>query len=184
MTDDDGIKFASVKMAVIWAEELAAASQVKSQLGALLSKPGAGNLSRQDKIDIAQTISMLTSECKPYKGAAMKAIYGCRDNDRDRQLGVAIAGYLAGLPAAKGKKYNKLVILGEATVRSIRFAELLGKRYGINRMAKDVGVSRERFYKAESWRTLRHESKQLVFTWLEDCENELWLELDVRGWMS
>lgn len=182
MTEE--IKFANVRMAVMWAEELAAASQVKSQLGALLAKPGAGNLTRQDKIDIAQTISMLTGQCKPFKGAAMKAIYGCRDSGREHQLGLAIAGYLAGLEAGKGKKYNKLVRLGEATIRSVRFSELLGKRYGINRMAKDVGVSRERFYKAESWRTLRHESKQLVFTWLEDCENELWLELDVRGWMS
>lgn len=177
------IVFASVKAAVLWAEETLQRSHVKNTIGQLLSKPGTGELTRQDRVDIAHTISNLTANCKPYRGACMKAVYGGRDKDLERQLGIAIAKELKSMGVAKGKRTEKLIALGEATIRSIRYKELLGKRYGIKRMAKDVGISRERFYKAESWRELRRVSKLRVYDWLDMVETELWLELDVRGWI-
>ena len=180
----DEIVFASVKAAVLWAEETLHRSHVKNTIGQLLSKPGSGTLTRQDLVDIAHTISNLTTNCKPYRGACMKAVYGIRDHDLERQLGIAIAKDLRSMPAAKGKKTERLIALGEATVRSVRYRELLGKRYGVNRIAKDVGISRERFYKAESWRELRRASKLRVYDWLDMVETELWLELDVRGWIA
>lgn len=179
----DEIKFATVKAAVLWSEEIAAQSHIKNTIGSLLAKPGTSTLSKQDRLDIAHTISNIVTAVKPYKGEAMKAIYGRKDADRVHTLGVAIAQQLRQMEKADGKKTEKLIKLGEATMRSIRHRELLGQRYGVNRIAKDVGISRERFYHAESWRALRSESKRIVYEWLDMADAEIWLELDVRGWI-
>ena len=57
------IVFASVKDAVRWSEEIATIPDLGSVLGDLIGKTSAGNLSRQEMIDIAQTVTLITASC-------------------------------------------------------------------------------------------------------------------------
>lgn len=181
----DEITFTSVQDAVRWSEEVATLSTMKSTLGALLSKPGSGKLSKQDAIDIAQTVSVITSNCKPWKGSAMKAVYSGKNRGRDHDLGIAIASRLLVIAPDETRRagQDQLIALGVSTVKAVRMQELYGKRYPIKRMARGVGISRERFSKAECWKVLRRESKIQLLTWLENAENEIRPELIFRGWM-
>ena len=177
------IVFTSTKDAVRWAEEVALSSQVGNTLGQLLKKPGAGNLTKQEVIDIAMTVSSITSACLPWKGMAMKCVYAGRNRSRDHELGTVIAAKLMTVEAGRKKRHTQLIALGVSTIKAVRSEELYGKRYPIKRMARGVGISREQFSKAESWRILRREAKLYLQDLLEKADAEIWLELDVRGWV-
>jgi len=178
------IIFHSVSAAVRWSEEVATLTTMKTTLGALLSKPGSGDITRQEAIDIAMTISSLTQACLPWKGIAMKAVYAGRDRDRDLLLGEEVATRINSIDAARKKKQYQLIALGVSTIKAARSVELYGKRYPIKRMARGVGISREQFSKSDSWRILRHEAKGIVYSWLDQAEHELWPELKLRGWVA
>lgn len=178
------IMFASVKDAVRWSEEVSTLVDIGSCLGDLLRKPSNGTLSRSDMIDIARTISLITASCKPYKGQAMRAIYVGHDQMRDKGLALAITSIITGCDSAAGCSHNQLFALGLATIKAVRARELYGHRFPLKRMAYDIGVSREHFSRSNKWRALRDAAELVVLTWLSEAVNEIWLELNDRGWVA
>jgi len=177
------IVFSSVKDAVRWSEEVALLQNMRGTLGRLISKPGTGNITRSDAIDIAQTITAITASSKPYKGQALKAVYAGHSKVRDCELAIGIAGVLLTLEESKQKLSNQMISLGLSTVQAKRAKELYGDRYPIKRMAHDVGVSRERFCKGECWKVLRRAAGEQLVSWLDLGEREVRAELVLRGWM-
>ncbi|HFD86881.1 MAG TPA: hypothetical protein ENJ35_04300 [Gammaproteobacteria bacterium] len=178
------ILFASVKDAVRWSEEIALIPDVSNCLSGLISKPSCGNMSRQEMIDIALTISAITASCKPYCGQALKAVYSGRDDERDETLGLVIASRLMKTPHGAQKDLHKLVLLGTSTIVAMRSYELYGKHYPKARMASDVGVSRQRFMSSLGWPILRRLARDQLAVWMNQATNEIWNELRDRDWIA
>ena len=183
MTMSD-IMFASVKDAVRWSEEMATVPDVRSCLGDLLRSPSSGKMSRQDMIDVAMTITHITASCKPWKGAAMRAIYAGHDRENDFMLAKVISMMLLEQPEASDKGSIQMDALGLATVKAMRAMELYGDRYPLKRMAYDCGVSRENFTRSKGWRSLRLAANDQLLGWIGAATNEIGAELAVRGWMA
>jgi len=177
------ILFASVKDAVRWSEEVATLVDIRGCLDGLLRKPGAGRLSRQEAVDIAHTISLISASCRPYKGLAAKAIWAGHDSMRDQTLAIVIGSRLKESSDGADKEPGQLIALGLATIKAKRALELYGDRFPVKRMAHDVGVSREHFTRNIKWKALRYLARIQVESWLSMAENEIGAELEARGWM-
>ena len=177
------ILFGSVKDAVRWSEEVATLTDMGSCLGNLIGKPGCGRLSKREAIDIAQTISLISASCKPYKGIAAKAIWAGHDRVRDQTLGIVIGTRLRESNDGKEKELGQLIRLGLASVKAMRASELYGDRFPVKRMAHDVGVSREHFTRNIKWKSLRYIAMMQLQAWIDAAENEIGIELEARGWM-
>lgn len=178
------ITFSSVKDAVRWSEEVALSPGIQSSMKLLYSAGGKSILNQNEAVDIAQTITHITENCKPYKGMAIRAIYSRPNKDIDHILGIVIASKLLTMDSSKGKTITQLVTLGTGIVKALRAVELYNGRYPVSRQAKDVGVSRERFCKGKCWVILRSEAKQQLKRWVELAEIDIYCELNIRGWIS
>jgi len=178
------IVFASVTDAVTWAEEWTRRPDCGSQIGRLMRKYGTGDLTRQEVIDIAQTISVITAQCEPPTGVAMKCVYGGYDMDRDIALGETIGAHLAEREPGRRKPREKLNKLGHVTIKAERAWELYGDRYPYARMAHDIGVSRQQFRKGIHWPELLHQARELLRAWLDRAIRQIGQALRDRGWLA
>lgn len=177
------IIFSSVKDAVRWSEETALMPDIQSSMK-LLTSSGKSTLSRNEAVDIAQTITNITANCKPYKGMAARSVYSsCGSKEDDRLLGAGIAAELLSLDEAMDKKAGQLLALGIGTVETMRAMELYNRRYPMGKVAKSVGVSRETFCKAKAWGKLRVEAKKQLESWVKMAELEIYSELSRLEWM-
>ena len=180
------ITFASVKDAVRWAEEMATIPKVGSVLGNLVVSSGisCGKLSHEEALDIALTITNITANSKPWKGMAVKSVYTIRDHDRDHDLGIAMASRLRSTEMGRLKRNPQLIDLGKVTIKAMRAKLLYGERFPVKRMAHDVGVSRNQFISAPGWQFLRSQAHDLLESWVNQGSNEIFIELNIRGWMA
>jgi len=162
---------------------MATRSDLGSSLGNLVRKAGCGRLTKQEAIDIAQTISTIVSSCQPFKGLALKAIYGGRDQQRDEILAIALGSILKRSIDGRRKESEQMRLLGMVTIKALRANELYGDTFPMKRMAYDIGISRECFTRNEKWRALRYMALEQLMFWLESGTNEVGSELCSRGWM-
>ena len=177
------IMFSSVKDAVRFSEETALMPDIQSSMR-LLYSTGGGSLNRHEVKDIAQTITLITANCKPYKGIAARSVYSsCGSKEDDRLLGAGIAAELLSLDEAMDKRAGQLLALGIGTVETMRAMELYNRRYPMGKVAKSVGVSRETFCKAKAWGKLRVEAKKQLESWVKMAELEIYSELNRLNWM-
>jgi len=177
------IMFSSVKDAVRWSEETALMPDMQSSMK-LLTSSGGTQLSRNEAIDIAQTVTLITSNCKPFKGMAVKAVYSsCSTKFDDRDLGIGIAANLLNMEDAMDKNTKQLIALGVGAVETMRTKELYSRKYPIKKVAQSVGVSRETFCRGKAWVKLRAEAKQRLESWVNLAEIEIFSELNRLGWM-
>ena len=177
------IIFSSVKDAIRFSEETALMPDIQSSMK-LLHSTGGGNLNRNEIVDVAQTITNITANCKPFKGMAAKAVYSaCSSKADDRDLGIAIAANLLSMEEAGDKSTKQLIALGIGAVDIMRSKELYGKRYPIKKVAKAVGVSRETYCRGKAWRRLHAEARQRLELWVKMAETEIFSELNRIGWM-
>jgi hypothetical protein len=181
MTD---IQFASVKDAVRWSEEISTIPDMGGGLDGLIGKTSGGRVTRQDMIEIALSISLITASCKPFGGQMMKAVYAGRDRERDNWLGMMLASRLATTDHGQEKDYEQLMALGIAMVKATRAKELYGDRFPLKRMAHDVGVSRESFTRSLCWPALRAEAADHIRIIMDQAINKIAIELNDRGWMA
>ncbi len=178
------IQFSSVKDAIRWSEEVASIPDVKSVLGALVGKPSSGRLSKQDVIEIAQTISHITAQVKPFAGLFMKTILGRSNEQHEAALALVIASRLMAMPEGQKKEPHQLKGVGVATIRFMRETELYGKRFPVRVQAKIVGVSRERYTNGMQWQELRLEAFRMCRLWMERADKAIYPELKSRGWIG
>lgn len=177
------IMFSSVKDAIRFSEETALMPDIQSSMR-LLHSTGGGNLNRNEIVDVAQTITCITANCKPFKGMAAKAVYSaCSTKADDRDLGIGIAANLLSMDEAGDKSTKQLIALGVGAIETMRSRELYGRRYPIKKVAKSVGVSRETFCRGKAWIELRAEAKQRLDLWVSMAETEIFSELNRIGWM-
>jgi hypothetical protein len=177
------IMFSSVKDAVRWSEETALMTDIQSSMK-LLTSSGGTQLSRSEAVDIAQTVTLITANCKPFKGMAVKAVYSsCSTKFDDRDLGIGIAANLLNMESAMDKNTRQLIALGVGAVETMRSIELYGRRYPVKKVAKSVGVSRETFCRGKAWINLRSEAKERLESWVRLAEIEIFSELNNLGWM-
>lgn len=179
------IIFASVKDAVRWAEEVATIPSVGSVLGNLTSSGvRCGSLSHDEVLDIALTISHIAENSKPWKGMAVKSVYTIRDRNRDHDLGIAMASRLRRTEMGKIKRNPQLIDLSKVTINATRARLLYGDRFHVKRMARDVGVSRNQFVTAPGWLFLRQAAIDLLQSWIDQGESEIYLKLNEIGWTA
>lgn len=177
------IIFSSVKEAVRWSEETALMPDIQSSMR-LLTSSGGSALNHNEAVDIAQTVTNITANCKPFKGMAAKAVFSpCSTAADDRDLGIIIAAKMQQMPEAKGKHYEKLITLGIGAIRSKRAVELYNNRYPVKKIARDLGISRERLYKSKNWKVLKIEADQRLLSMVLQAEIEIFSELSIRGWI-
>lgn len=179
------IVFTSVKDAIRWSEETAIMPDLGSSMKLLTSSGGGGsNLTGNEAVDIAQTVTLITANCKPFKGMAAKAVYSpCSTKADDRDLGIAIAANLLSIEEAGDKSTRQLIALGIGAIETMRSKELYDRRYPIKKVAHSVGVTRETFCKGKAWLKLRAEAKQRLELWVMMAEKEIFSELNRIGWM-
>lgn len=179
------MQFDSVKSAVQWAEEFASRPDLGSQIGKLLKAKG-GEFSREELVDVAHTISLITADCKPYKGMAMKCIYGGYNAHRDYQLGCVIGDHLWNRRRddPRRKELEQLHRLGRAVIKAERALEVYGDRYPLKRMAYDIGISRQQFTQSLCWPEMLGEARDMLRAWLEQAIKEIGVQLEVRGWLA
>lgn len=182
-TDSHEIQFASVKDAVRWSEEVAMIQDVGSMFDGWL-KVSSGRMTRQETIDIALTVSAITTACKPFKGLAAKAVWAGKDRGRDKILGLALASKMCITPEGCQKTTEQLITLGIGMIRRHRARELYGDVYSLGQIARDMGISRQQFSTAKAWSALRSQSTEQIAAWLEQATNEIGAELAVRGWLK
>ena len=177
------IVFSSVKEAVRWSEEVALMPSIQSSMRLLYSTGGDNKLSANEAVDIAQTITNITFNCKhPVTGMTIKAIMSKPVKDIDRTIGIFIAAKL--MKKETKKTTDQLINLGIATVVTMREKELYGNRYPIRKSAAIVGVSRDTFSRGKDWVRLRGYAKDLLLEWIKQAEIEIFSELNKLGWIS
>ncbi len=180
MTD---ILFPSVKNAIQWSEEVALSNNVQSSMK-LWHSSGGKNLTGNEVADIANTVTMITASCKPFKGMAIKAVFSaCSTDEDDRNVGIAIAANMMNMETAKGVHHESLISLGICAIYRKRSVELYDRRYPMGKVAKKLGVSRETIYKSQRWKTLWIEAEQRLLVMVMNAEIEIYSKLLERGWM-
>ena len=182
----DGFFFDSVKEAVKWSEEWATRPDITSQIGKLLMRRG-GEISRRDIIDQAQTITAITANCKPFKGMAMKCVYRGHSYTDDKQLAEVMGNNLFThqntLKENQRKTPEQLIVLSLVTIKSERAKELYKNRYPASRMAREIGISQQKFCRNYAWVYLRGHALGVLKDWITQAEHEIGYELEQRGWL-
>lgn len=171
--------FKDAASAIKFAERYAAKSNIKSQMGNLLTNSFGG----EEVWDIAMTISARVAQCTPQiNGLALKCIYGLPVIERDEMLGEMIGNYLIDNGLDSGKSPEQLRRLGLVTVLAERTIGVNKAKYPVKRMANEVGISREQFSRAKSWLQVRGEALQVLQSWLSSGNREMELWLEEQNW--
>jgi len=173
------MQFMDTMQAICWAEEIASKPNLRSQIGKLMTVTGGG-----DPVwDVALSISRRLADCATPTGAAMKAVYGRADENRDKMVGWMLGDHLIPTPDGMKKHEGQLHLLGKWTVKAERMEALHGQKYPLAHLADDLGIGREQLYKGIGWLALRNSARETLRQWLDGAEKEMELWLDERGWL-
>ena len=175
--------FSSAPDAIKWSQECCLMPDLGSQMSKW-QKPSGSTMSRDEVRDIAQTISCIVSDIKPWIGDALKAVYAGHDALRDCELGAEIGKRLQRLDCGKGKRAEQLYRLGFSVVKAERKKRLYGDRYWYKRMASDIGIHVDTFRKDGNWIELLALAQETLNQWLDNGERRVETELNELGWMA
>ena len=156
-------------------------------LGSQMSKwqkPSGSTMSRDEVRDIAQTISCIVSDIKPWIGDALCAVYAGHDAVRDCELGAEIGRRLKLTERGQGKRAEQLYRLGFSVVKAERKKRLYGDRYWYKRMASDVGIHVDTFRKDGNWIELLALAQETLGQWLDNGERVEELKLQDLNLMA
>lgn len=179
-----GILFYNAESAVNWAEEWTTRPVLESQFSKMLRAPGGGNVPYSDLIDAARTISLITAECKPFKGELLKLVYGNCHSRRLVEMGEMLAGRLAKTQPGASKDAVQLVRLGVAAVKEMRSRKLYGRKYPLRLLAQDIGIHRSTLAQSKSWPVLIAQARGMTRFMVNSASVEVEGELHMRGWLA
>jgi hypothetical protein len=150
----------------------------------LLYSLGGGNMSRTETVDVAQTVTHITANCKLFNGMAVKAVYSsCSTKADDRDIAIGLASKMLLMEESMNKHTKQLIAVGIGAVETMRARELYDRRYPAKKIAKTVGVSREAYMRNKCWVALRRAAKDQLSLWVKMAETEIYTELNRLGWI-
>lgn len=181
----ESIMFDNVPAAVAWAEEWTTRPDCKTMFTSLVKHNNYLELSREEIIDIAHTISLIAASTDPpYVGLAMKAVYGCKSDNRDKAIAGIMAGCLRLMLYGDQKTHEQLLRLCGAAIKDVRGKEIRGRGIGWKRWASEVGVSRKAIIQSQQWPVLVSQSIDLLQQWLNTAEHQIGIQLEDRHWLA